>query len=233
MAIACARLLGYELTPNFAFPYFARSITEFWRRWHISLSTWLRDYLYIPLGGNRGSCLFTWRNLMLTMLLGGLWHGASWTFVIWGVLHGAALIVHREWTRHTEHLSGLFRRLMSAIAVPLTFYWILITWVFFRSRAVYDEETHALRATSFSVATDALRAICGFQGGDRAFARPGLWLLIFAMLAALHFGNARGWFANWWRPLPGWLFATLLGAGWALALFFVQAKFKPFIYFQF
>ena len=90
MAIATARLLGYELTANFNFPYFAANITEFWRRWHISLSTWLRDYLYIPLGGNRGSKLFTYRNLMLTMLLGGLWHGASWNFVIWGGLHGIA-----------------------------------------------------------------------------------------------------------------------------------------------
>lgn len=99
MAIAAARLIGYELTVNFNFPYFARSMTDFWRRWHISLSSWLRDYLYISLGGNRGSQWFTHRNLFLTMLLGGLWHGAAWTFVIWGALHGAALIVHREWQR--------------------------------------------------------------------------------------------------------------------------------------
>ena len=84
MAIAVARLLGYELCRNFDFPYFSANIAEFWRRWHMSLSSWLRDYLYISLGGNRGSKLFTDRNLMLTMLLGGLWHGASWTFVAWG-----------------------------------------------------------------------------------------------------------------------------------------------------
>jgi alginate O-acetyltransferase complex protein AlgI len=100
-----SRPLGCSATSSrstFNFPYFAAHITEFWRRWHISLSTWLRDYLYITLGGNRGSKIFTYRNLMLTMLLGGLWHGASWNFVIWGGLHGVALIAHREWQRATE-----------------------------------------------------------------------------------------------------------------------------------
>ena len=102
MAIAVARLLGYSLTINFNFPYFASSITDFWRRWHISLSSWLRDYLYISLGGNRGSMLFTYRNILFTMLLGGLWHGASWVFVLWGGLHGVALMVHRQWARLSE-----------------------------------------------------------------------------------------------------------------------------------
>ena len=88
MAIGLAQLLGFHFPENFRRPYLASSITEFWRRWHISLSTWLRDYLYIPLGGNRGGRLKTYRNLMLTMLLGGLWHGASWNFVIWGGYHG-------------------------------------------------------------------------------------------------------------------------------------------------
>ena len=99
MAIATAGLFGYELRLNFDFPYLASSIRDFWRRWHMSLSSWLRDYLYIPLGGNRGSRLFQHRNLLLTMLLGGLWHGAGWNFVIWGALHGGALVVHREWER--------------------------------------------------------------------------------------------------------------------------------------
>lgn len=95
MAIAIAALLGFQLQLNFRFPYFASNIAEFWQRWHISLSTWLRDYLYIPLGGNRGGSIKTYRNLMITMLLGGLWHGAAWNFVIWGGLHGGALAVHR------------------------------------------------------------------------------------------------------------------------------------------
>ncbi len=138
MAIATARLLGYELTLNFAFPYLAPNITEFWRRWHISLSTWLRDYLYIPLGGNRGSEAFRNRNLMLTMLLGGLWHGASWNFVIWGALHGAALIVHRAWQRLAGPGLG---RAAAFLGVPLTFFWVCMAWVPFRATALYRDGT--------------------------------------------------------------------------------------------
>ncbi len=100
MAIASAGLLGYRLTRNFAHPYFAGDVRDFWRRWHISLSTWLRDYLYIPLGGGRGHLLSVYRNLMITMLLGGLWHGANWTFVVWGGLHGLGLVATREWERN-------------------------------------------------------------------------------------------------------------------------------------
>ena len=134
MALGVAGLLGYELCVNFNFPYFAASITDFWRRWHMSLSSWLRDYLYISLGGNRGSKLFTYRNLMLTMLLGGLWHGASWAFMLWGGLHGIALIFHREWVR----VAGA--RMISAvkwIAMPLTFLWVLLAWVPFRAGDTY------------------------------------------------------------------------------------------------
>jgi len=131
MAIAVAGLLGYSLTINFNFPYFASSITDFWRRWHISLSSWLRDYLYISLGGNRGSTLFTYRNILLTMLLGGLWHGASWVFVLWGGLHGVALIVHRQWARLSQQLwagskqlPDLGRQVYHVGAVLLTFYFV-------------------------------------------------------------------------------------------------------------
>lgn len=95
MARGVSRMLGLEIPINFAWPYFATSITDFWRRWHISLSSWLRDYLYIPLGGSRQSELKTYRNLMLTMALGGLWHGASWSFMIWGIYQGALLAIER------------------------------------------------------------------------------------------------------------------------------------------
>ena len=95
IAIGCARLLGFVFPENFNMPYLATSITNFWHRWHITLSTWLRDYLYIPLGGSRYGMLATLRNLMITMLLGGLWHGAQWTFVAWGGFHGALLCIER------------------------------------------------------------------------------------------------------------------------------------------
>jgi alginate O-acetyltransferase complex protein AlgI len=97
MAVGTARLFGYRFPPNFNYPHRAASVTEFWRRWHMSLSFWLRDYLYIPLGGNRGVTLFVCRNLMITMLLGGLWHGAAWNYVVWGALHGGGLCANKLW----------------------------------------------------------------------------------------------------------------------------------------
>jgi hypothetical protein len=134
MAIAVARLLGYELCPNFDFPYLSRNVAEFWRRWHISLSTWLRDYLYIPLGGSRGGAAFTARNLMLTMLLGGLWHGAGWNFVAWGCLHGVALVAHRAFARRAPPRG---RSLLRGLGVPLTFAFVVLAWVPFRASDVY------------------------------------------------------------------------------------------------
>ncbi len=234
MAIATARLLGYELTVNFDFPYFARNITDFWRRWHISLSTWLRDYLYISLGGNRGSKLFTYRNLLLTMLLGGLWHGASWTFVFWGGLHGVALIFHREWQRLTENAGALFRRVLAIVAVPLTFVWICVTWIFFRAAPLVDPDTKAVVATGLQSAIQALRAflIPGTHGhGHRTFGMEGF--AIFGVLALLHWLNSRKLIAPIWRRLPDWACAALLGLATALALLFVPVRYKPFIYFQF
>jgi D-alanyl-lipoteichoic acid acyltransferase DltB (MBOAT superfamily) len=232
MAIASARLLGYELTANFNFPYFAANITDFWRRWHISLSTWLRDYLYIPLGGNRGSKLFTYRNLMLTMLLGGLWHGASWTFVIWGGMHGVALIVHREWERLTANAGRWLRATMRWLGPVLCFYWICVTWVFFRAAPVLDAQTHELKASGFKVAQTILNAFVLFrENGPRTFRTEWLWSLV--VLAIAHWIASRGYFTRLWRRLPDWAFAVLLGALTATALAFVPTKFKPFIYFQF
>ena len=106
MAIGLALLLGYQLPQNFDRPYLALSLRDFWRRWHMTLSRWLRDYLYIPLGGSRGGRLKTYRNLMITMLLGGLWHGASWTFVFWGGIHGGALSAERWGARALRAASG-------------------------------------------------------------------------------------------------------------------------------
>jgi alginate O-acetyltransferase complex protein AlgI len=232
MAIATARLLGYELTLNFDFPYFSRNITEFWRRWHISLSTWLRDYLYISLGGNRGSKLFTYRNLMLTMLLGGLWHGASWNFVIWGGLHGLALIVHREWVRLTENAGVFLRRAMAVLAVPLTFFWICVTWIFFRAIPTYHEKTHALTATGLHNAWAALKEFT-FTGGHGKIAFKAECFGVLAVLAVLHWLNSQRILGAWWRRLPDWACAILLGIGVAVALLFVPVKYKPFIYFQF
>ncbi|MCB9528563.1 MAG: MBOAT family protein [bacterium] len=136
IAIGSALLLGFRFPDNFDAPYRARDLQDFWRRWHISLSSWLRDYLYISLGGNRGGAWFTYRNLMLTMILGGLWHGAGWNFLIWGALHGVALAVQRAWQRYREArgqgplLAGAFGQ---ALAVVATFHYVCFAWIFFRA----------------------------------------------------------------------------------------------------
>lgn len=132
----CARLLGYELPPNFDHPYLSVNIVDFWRRWHMTLSRWLRDYLYIPLGGSRQGRVRTYVNLLLTMVLGGLWHGAAWTFVVWGLIHGVLLAV----TRLVHDLRGvpgeqpLFRgRAYRWLSIAVTFHLVCIAWVFFRA----------------------------------------------------------------------------------------------------
>jgi len=222
MAIACAALLGYELCVNFRFPYLAADITDFWRRWHISLSSWLRDYLYIPLGGNRGSSLFQARNLILTMLLGGLWHGAGWNFLLWGGLHGAALMLHKLWSQALPE-SSLPRRVTGFLGPLLTFGFVCLCWIFFR-------------ATDFDSARSAAMAFLGLG----ASGLPGLesvqpaWAFgLLAGLALAHWVASRHWTEAFWRALPRWGFTLALALLWALALPFVPLESKPFIYFQF
>ena len=130
MAIGIALLMGFKLSLNFRTPYKSASITEFWRRWHISLSTWLRDYLYISLGGNRKGKFRMYVNLFLTMLLGGLWHGASWKFVIWGSLHGTQLVVERFFKDYIKLPKNNFTWLISLL---LTFHFVAFCWIFFRA----------------------------------------------------------------------------------------------------
>lgn len=137
MAIGLALLLGIRFPQNFDAPYRSLSIQEFWRRWHMTLSRWLRDYLYIPLGGSRGSTIFTYRNLFLTMLIGGLWHGANWTFVIWGAIHGLVLVGERvvkvKWAERGP--IGLPPELVKAMQWFLTFHIVCFAWVFFRAQS--------------------------------------------------------------------------------------------------
>ena len=137
MAIGLGRMLGFRFKENFAHPYVSRSITEFWKRWHISLSSWLQEYLYIPLGGNRRGQARTYLNLLLTMLIGGLWHGANWTFVAWGGLHGLALCLHKLYARwRRKH--GLERRrpLWTGLSVLLTFSFVSFCFIFFRAESI-------------------------------------------------------------------------------------------------
>lgn len=140
IAIGSARLLGFEIPENFRMPYIAAGFREFWRRWHISLSTWLRDYLYISLGGNRRGSGMTIRNLFIVMTLGGLWHGANWTFIVWGALHGAYLTAEHLLQSPLKRLPETIRssRIARAFVVVLTFHLTCLAWVFFRARSVSD-----------------------------------------------------------------------------------------------
>jgi alginate O-acetyltransferase complex protein AlgI len=212
MAIATAGLLGYQLGLNFNFPYLAVNIREFWRRWHISLSNWLRDYLYISLGGSRGSKWFGYRNLMLTMLLGGLWHGAGWNFVIWGGMHGLALVAHREWER-----SGL--RMPRPLGILLTFWWVCLAWIFFR-------------APTFDAAMLTVRSFVALQSpGQLAWG----WMPIatLAALAVVHAMAATKLLERLSERLPAWGYAIAYGVAAPLALAFMNGAVQPFIYFQF
>jgi alginate O-acetyltransferase complex protein AlgI len=240
MAIASAGLLGFEFCQNFDFPYFSPNIAEFWRRWHMSLSSWLRDYLYIPLGGNRGGKLFQHRNLFLTMLLGGLWHGAAWTFVVWGAMHGIALIVHREfrnamkkWLPSTNagsevsprtgsgaaQNSGSSAYLRTGLGTVITFLWVSITWIFFR-------------APHFSNALDTTRSFVFFRSPGTADFGINC-LIAFAVLVAIHWIAHRRWLHAWWERVPVWQFAGVCGVMLATALPWTPLRYQPFIYFQF
>jgi len=218
MAIACGALLGYDLGRNFDAPYLARSVTDFWRRWHISLSSWLRDYLYISLGGNRGGYWKTHRNLMATMVLGGLWHGAAWSFVVWGFLHGLALMVHKEWGRRLKDDHPL-RRVSAWIGLPLTFWWACLAWTFFR-------------ATSLSDAWVAASAWVTWQGpGGESIGWD--WVMVMAGLALLHVLARQVDWERRWRALPLPVYAFAWGGAFAVLLGGMPADFQPFIYFQF
>jgi hypothetical protein len=137
MAIGLGKMMGWDLGVNFNFPYKATNITDFWRRWHISLSSWLRDYLYIPLGGNKKGKVRTYINLFITMLLGGLWHGASWKFVFWGAWHGIGLAIHKSTRSLLDKISNTWTS--NAISWFVTFHFVIFLWIFFRANDLNHE----------------------------------------------------------------------------------------------
>lgn len=218
MARGLARMLGFELMANFRLPYFARTPSEFWRRWHISLSTWLRDYLYIPLGGNRGSQAATWRNLMLTMLLGGLWHGAAWTFVAWGALHGALLAVYRILAVDAR-LAALPRGARAAASVPmvaLLFVATMVGWVFFRAESFGD--------AFFILGT------MWVPDADGSYATLAFFIAPLVMVEAAMRLTGR---AVPWERLPAFAVLNLVLFLLCAALFLGVEEARSFIYFDF
>ncbi|GDX51553.1 alginate O-acetyltransferase [Bacteroidota bacterium] len=222
MAIGVALLLGYRLGINFNQPYQSSSITEFWRRWHISLSSWLRDYLYVPLGGNRKGKLRQYVNLFITMLLGGLWHGASWNFVFWGFLHGVALAIDKLF-RTIVNVPKTF--LMRALGVLLTFHFVSFCWIFFR-------------AQDFATATEMLSRIFGnFEGAIATQWMRG-YAFVFALIV---FGYLTHFIPAKWNSKSEIILSRAPIIAQSLALVFViwmviqvkSAEIQPFIYFQF
>jgi alginate O-acetyltransferase complex protein AlgI len=214
MAIATAGLLGYRLTANFDFPYLAGSMRDYWRRWHISLSSWFRDYLYVPLGGNREGVLRTARNLLVVFVLCGLWHGANWTFVVWGLFHGAWLIAER----------GRFGGWLAARSrgVQLLYVQVVacLAWVFFRSPDLGSALTY-------------LGAMFGAAGGAPTLSLEPSWAVLWLALASIHVlvHTERSRFDV--ERVPDWVFALAYGAAAALTLPWIVTTHAPFIYFQF
>ena len=223
IARGVSRLFGIELMENFNQPYFSTNITEFWRRWHVSLSSWLRDYLYIPLGGNRRGRGRTYANLTTTMFLGGLWHGANWTFVIWGLMHGAYLAIHKLVLGNRKppermRVTGLSSALRFAGTMLLTVHQVVVTWIFFRCADV-------------GVAFEYVWGIFALRGGEPFHWFNPLLLLMLLILVDVpqyvwrdHTVILR---APW--PVRGAFYATL-----TLLLLVMGGKVgEPFIYFQF
>ena len=227
MALGSARVFGIVLPLNFDSPYQSTSIIEFWRRWHMTLSRFLRDYLYIPLGGNRLGAVRRHGNLLATMLLGGLWHGAAWTFVAWGAWHGVLLVLNHLWRGTVERLGiGGFAGSapMRVFGWALTFFLVMIGWVVFR-------------AEGFDTAARIFSAMAGRKGGFAAFT-PGLeiWvdLAVLGAIAALApnsqtiLAEGTGWWR--WRPHAAWAGAMALAFLLALGQ---MSDVSPFLYYRF
>jgi alginate O-acetyltransferase complex protein AlgI len=218
MAIGLGLMLGFVLPKNFDSPYKAISITDFWRRWHLSLSTWLRDYLYLPLGGNRKGPARTYVNLALVMLLGGLWHGASWNFVLWGGWHGLLLAAERAFGKRP-----LYARLPAAARRVITFLLVTVAWVPFRAPDL---------ATTGRYLGDLLGV--GPAGGGALISgliyRP-YYLGAVLLAAGIAFALPQTW--DWTRRLPAWKAALCLGLFWLSLVALTTQEFNPFIYFIF
>lgn len=236
IAIGCAKMLGFDLMTNFRQPYFSRSLTEFWRRWHISLSTWFRDYVYFPLGGSRGGRRMTLRNIMAVFLLSGVWHGASWTFIIWGAIHGAVLCAERLAQAATER-SRRRKRLLAMPGAGLVlgvagFLWtnaiVLAAWVFFRAGSL-DQALSILSGMRHlgSVDYETIKVL-GLPSFEILLAATQVSVLLVVDLLIF----ARPDLLSRWRTNP------FLGTGGAVFLFYDIMMFGvfeklDFIYFQF
>ena len=221
MALGVAKIMGFDLPRNFNMPYISLNITEFWRRWHISLSTWLRDYLYITLGGNRKGKIMQNVNLVTTMLLGGLWHGANWTFIVWGGLHGVGLIVQKTFNKwHKSKRIHINHYVSGSLSWLLTYIFVCVCWVFFRARTFTDA---FIVISKMFIPSDGINWIFS----------PLFFLVLPIVIGATVIkcvSKKEGYLTfNLSQPLPAFGFVFAIMA----IIFFAANNTSPFIYFQF
>lgn len=230
IAIGISRLFGFHLKQNFAFPYFSRDIAEFWRRWHISLSTWFRDYLYIPLGGSRGSTFLKVRNIFIIFIVSGFWHGANWTFIVWGALNAAFFLPLLLFGKNRTHLNiaaqgQLLPSFKTAIAICSTFALTCFAWIFFRAENIEHAFKYVMGIFSASLfETPTL--------SDKPEALLILLLILFGLLIewkARENLHALEYFGFKWPKILRRGFYLMIGF---LILLFIGTK-QEFIYFQF
>jgi D-alanyl-lipoteichoic acid acyltransferase DltB (MBOAT superfamily) len=240
IAIGSARVMGYDLMENFRRPYFAKSIAEFWHRWHISLSTWFRDYLYISLGGNR---VVRWRwyyNLMVVFVLSGLWHGANWTFLVWGGLHGSYMVVSHVTRNLRARLSSWLRleqypALQKWLQVGVTFHLVVFAWIFFRADSLSDAIAILGAIPAVNLGNLAVDLTTGFY--DNNLARGWFDLTVafglIALLLAVQLSQRRTGRTTFLAARPVWIrWAIYYAAVMGIILFGVYEH-AEFIYFQF
>ncbi len=216
-AIGCALLFGFRFPNNFNYPYIATSFQDFWRRWHMTLSRFLRDYLYIALGGNRFGPTRTQVNLMLTMILGGLWHGASWTFVFWGLLHGSYLVLERVFQKLAPGFYASQNPVVIFVRWAMVFHGVCFAWIFFRAK-------------SFDDALSVIKNIAGVFASAAEFTPIMSFLLLFAFA---HFIGNRYHTKQRLSDAPVWLCGSVLGLALCVLWVYTPAEHKAFIYFQF
>ena len=250
MAIGFGKILGFDLGTNFRLPYQARNITDFWRRWHISLSTWLRDYLYIPLGGNRKGKWKTYRNLMITMLLGGLWHGANWKFVFWGGMHGIGLAIHKALKSKLKKIPDILPT--KFLAWFITFHFVIFLWIFFRAsdierpqtvitveNGVTTETVQNQKIDAFVVSWMMVKQV--FTDFDIKFVRPfyenrKTWVILVLIGFAMHLvpiDIAEKLPQYYAKKVPYVLKIIIFIVLVQLVIQFQNQDVQPFIYFQF
>lgn len=219
MAIGLGLMLGFVFAKNFDSPYRATSITDFWRRWHISLSSWLRDYLYIPLGGNKRGAIRTYINLLLVMLIGGLWHGASWNFVIWGGIHGTALALERY---HGK--TGPFHRLSRFLQTTFTFFIVVVAWVFFRAKDWPSALAYCRSLAGCGESSSGAALLTGI------ICQP-YYIGSFLLAALVVWRGPQTW--DWTRTLTLGKVAVLFALFWLSIIVMTTQAYNPFIYFIF